>query len=231
MSKIVWDATGEKFGETGVQWGVLFPFKNGAYTAGVAWNGLTSVNESPTGAEATPFYADNKKYIEIASEEEFAGAIGCYMYPDEFKACIGEKELTDGIVIGQQAREICGLVYRTEIASDTDGINHGYKIHIVYNARFGVSEREHTTINESPELEEMSFDFTTTKVNVTGSKPTAHLVIDSTKIPTGSAANFQTLLDTLFGKDGTGEPATGAIVPTFLMPDAVVAILDPPAGG
>lgn len=224
MSKLVWDATGEKFGETGVQWGVLFPFENGAYTAGVAWNGLTSVNESPTGAEATPFYADNKKYIEIASEEEFAGAIGCYMYPDEFKPCIGEKELIAGVTASQQARAICGLAYRTEIASDADGISHGYKIHLVYGVRFGVAEREHTTINDSPELEELSFDFTTTKVPVTGSKPTAHLVVDSTKITAADATKFQTFLDTIFGKDGTGEPETGAMTPTLLLPDQVVAI-------
>ena len=242
MSKLVWDAIGERLAETGVKNGVLYPFLNGAYTTGVAWNGLTSVNEAPTGAEASPFYADNQKYLEIMSEEEFAGTIGCYTYPDEFKACIGEAELVAGITIAQQRHNIAGFCYRTEIVNDTDGMDHGYKIHLVYNALFGVSARDHTTINESPDLEELSFDFTATKVPVTGAKPTAHLIIDTTKIPTGSADKLQMLLDRLYGKDAVPEvpavvgsgtveepeipaiPAVPAIVPTLLLPDEVAAI-------
>lgn len=225
MSKLIWDATGERIAETGVKNGVLYPFKDGAYVTGVAWNGLTSVNEAPTGAEASPFYADNLKYLEILSEEEFAGTIGCYTYPDEFKSCIGEQELAAGITISQQRHSIFGFSYRTEIVNDTDGIDHGYKIHLVYNALAGVSSRDHTTNNESPELEELSFDFTATKIPVTGAKPTAHLVIDSTKIPTGSADKLQTLLDKLYGKDAVpGEPGTPAIEPTLLLPDEVAAI-------
>ena len=222
MSKIVWDAVSEKIAETGVKNGVLYPMTAGAYTAGVAWNGLTSVNEAPTGAEASPFYADNGKYLEIMSEEEFAGTIGCYTYPDEFKPCIGEVELHGGITVAQQRHIPAGLCYRTEIVNDTDGLEHGFKIHLVYNSLFGVSARDHTTVNETPELEEMSFDFTATKVPVTGAKPTAHLIIDSTKIAEGDAVKLQTLLDTLYGKDAVGEDP--AIVPSLPSPDAVKAI-------
>ena len=238
MSKIVWDAVSEKIAETGVKNGVLYPMAAGTYTTGVPWNGLTSVNEAPTGAEASPFYADNGKYLEIMSEEEFAGTIGCYTYPDEFKPCIGEVELHGGITVAQQRHVAAGLCYRTEIVNDTDGLDHGFKIHLVYNSLFGVSARDHTTVNETPELEEMSFDFTATKVPVTGAKPTAHLIIDSTKIAQGDAAKLQTLLDTLYGKDAVPEvpgdpeaeppvpatPAVPAIIPTLLTPDQVAAI-------
>lgn len=224
MSKLIWDAIGERFAETGVKNGVLYPFVSSAYAPGVAWNGLTSVGEAPTGAEASPFYADNQKYLEIMSEEEFAGTIGCYTYPDEFKACIGEAELVTGIVVGQQRHSMCGFCYRTEIVNDTEGIDHGFKIHVVYGAMVGVSARDHTTLNDAPELEEMSFDFTATKVPVTGAKPTAHLVIDSTKIPAGSAAKLQTLMDKLYGKDATLDPVAPAIEPTLLTPDEIAAI-------
>ena len=226
MSKLKWDQIGEKLAETGVDQAVLYPYESGAYASGVAWNGLTSVNEAPTGGESNPFYADNRKYIEIMSEEEFAASIGCYTYPDEFKPCIGEKELVPGITVAQQSRSMFGFSYRTRIVNDTDGIDHGFKIHLVYNAFAGVTARDHTTMNESPELEELSFDVTTTKVDVTDGKPTSHLIIDSTKIPVGSAAKLQTLLDKLYGKDATTEPVAPAITPTLLMPDEVAAIFD-----
>ena len=216
--KIVWDQLGERLGETGVDQGVLFPFKGSAYETGVPWNGLTSVNEAPTGGEPNPFYADNQKYIEIMSEEEFAGTIGCYMYPDEFKAAIGENELATGVTVGQQAHTIFGLSYRTKIVNDTNGVDHGFKIHLVYNALAGVTARDHTTMNESPELEELSFDFTTTKVAVTGGKPTSHLIIDSTKIAVEDAAKLQTLLNTLYG--------TNITAPRLLMPDEVANIFE-----
>ena len=228
MSKLVWDDIGKKLAETGVKQGVLYPMVSGAYPTGVAWNGLTSLNEAPTGAEASPFYADNQKYLEIMSEEEFAGTVGCYTYPDEFKSCIGEKELYAGVTVGQQRHTAAGLCYRTEIVNDTDGLEYGYKIHLVYNSLFGVAARDHTTVNESPELEEMSFDFSATKVSVAGSKPTAHLVIDSTKVPVGDAAKLQTLLDILYGKDATTEPVAAAIVPSLPLPDAVAAIFSAP---
>lgn len=222
MSKLVWDQLGERIAETGVDQGVLYPFADGAYGDGVAWNGLTSLNEAPTGAEASPFYADNQKYIEIMSEEEFAGSIGCYTYPDEFKACIGEVELAPGVSVGQQTHKLFGLSYRTKIVNDTDGVDYGFKIHLVYNALAGVSSRDHTTMNDSPEIEEISFDFTTTKVPVANSKPVSHLVIDSTKVPEASVTKLQTLLDTLYGKDAKGEdPATK---PKLLLPDEVAAI-------
>lgn len=222
--KIVWDAIGEKIAESGIKNGVLYPYVASAYAAGVPWNGMTSLNEAPTGAEANPFYADNQKYLEIMSDEEFAGSIGCYTYPDEFKPCIGEVELSGGVTVGQQRHTMFGLCYRTEVVNDTNGLDHGYKLHLVYNAFAGVSPRDHSTLNESPELEEMSFDFTANKVPVTGAKPTAHLVIDTTKLPAGSEAKLATLLEKLYGKDAVVEPAAPAVEPKFLMPDEVAAI-------
>lgn len=200
MSKLVWDATGERFAEAGIKNGVLFPMvSGGAYDVGVAWNGLTSVGEAPTGAEASPFYADNQKYLEIMSAEEFAGTIGCYTYPDAFKSCIGEGSLVSGLSIGQQTHTKFGFVYRTEVVNDTEGMDFGYKLHLVYNALAGISSRDHTTINDSPSFEELSFDFTATKINVTGAKPTAHLVIDSSKVDSTLLTTFE---DILFGSAG-----------------------------
>lgn len=222
MSKLIWDEIGKKLGETGVSNAILFPMPAGVYSTGVPWNGFTSLNEAPTGAAATPFYADNLKYMEIMSSEEFAGSIGCFMYPDEFKPCIGEKELHAGVTVGQQGHQPFGLCYRTEVVSDTEGIDAGFKLHLVYNTRAGVSTRDHKTVNETPELEELSFDFTSTKVPVTGEKPTAHLVIDSTKIAEADAPKFQTLLDTLYGTDTVGE-VTGK-TPKLPLPDEVKAI-------
>ena len=216
MSKIVWDQIGERFGETGVDQGVLFPFKNNAYEKGVPWNGLTSVNEAPTGGEPNPFYADNQKYIEIMSEEEFAGTIGCYMYPDEFKAAIGEIELAPGVTVVQQTHEMFGFSYRTKIVNDTNGADYGFKIHLVYNALAGVTAMDHTTMNESPELEELSFDFTTTKVAVSGGKPTVHLVIDSTKFIAENKAKLDEFLEKLYGIEEEE--------PTLLLPAEVAAI-------
>lgn len=215
-TKLVWDEIGERTGETGVDQGVLYPFTSGEYATGVAWSGLTSVSENPTGAEASPFYADNKKYIELYSDEEFAGSIGCFTYPDEFKPCIGELESAPGVVITQQKRGMAGFSYRTKVVNDTDGLEYGYKYHLVYGARFGVASREHTTMNESPELEELGFDFTTTKVNVTNAKPTAHVVIDTTKLPEGSETKLATFLAAIYG-DATTDPE----LPT---PDEVVAM-------
>ena len=194
--KLVWDDSGKKIAETGVKKGVLYPMVAGLYTAGKAWNGLTSLNEAPTGAEASPFYADNQKYLAIMSDEEFAGTVGCYTYPDEFKPCIGEVDLSTGVSVGQQNHTKAGLCYRTELVNDTSGMEYGYKLHLVYDCLFGVSTRDHSTVNESPELEEMTFDFTATKVPVTGAKPTAHLVINSTKVDSTKLAILE---DILFG--------------------------------
>ena len=243
MSKLKWDQLGERLAETGVDQGVLYPFETTTFGDGEAWNGLTSVNEAPTGGEPSPFYADNQKYLELMSEEEFAGSIGCYTYPDKFQACVGETEIAPGMIVGQQTHKPFAFSYRTKIINDTNGADHGFKIHLVYNALAGVSARDHTTMNESPELEEISFDFTTTKVPVTDGKPTSHLVIDSTRFTTQTLPKLQTILDTLYGKDaipavpaivGSGTelepefpavPAVPAVPAKILMPDEVAAIL------
>lgn len=205
MSKLVWDQTGERLYETGVKNGVLYVQEAGAYTKGVAWNGLTAVTESPSGAEANPFYADGIKYLNIMSAEEFGGTIEAYMYPDEFKACNGEGELIQGVTIGQQARKAFGLCYRTTLGNDTDGNEHGYKIHLVYGAQASVSEKAYSSINESPEPITFSWEFTTTPVEVTVSspgevhKPTSILTIDSTKVSDPSL--MKALEDILYGTE------------------------------
>lgn len=230
--KLKWDQIGERLAETGVDQGVLYPFEGIEFGEGVAWNGLTSVNEAPTGGEPTPFYADNQKYLELLSEEEFAASIGCYTYPDDFKPCIGETEMVTGVTIGQQAHKMFGFSYRTKIVNDVNGLDHGFKIHLVYNALAGVSTRDHTTINESPELEEISYDITTTKVPVTGGKATSHLVIDSTKFTTETLPKLEALLAVLYGTDAIeADPAvpedegTPAIPARLPLPDEVIALI------
>ena len=181
MAKIEWDKTGERFYETGVKNGVLYVQVDGAYPKGVAWNGLTAVTESPSGAEATPLYADDIKYLNLLSAEEFGATIEAYTYPDEFAECDGSASLATGVMIGQQARKTFGLCYRTTIGNDTDGNDHGYKLHIIYGALAAPSEKAYATINDSPEAITFSWEVTTTPVNVTGAKPTASITIDSTK--------------------------------------------------
>lgn len=203
MAMIEWDKTGERFYETGVSKGVLYVMNNGTYGAGVAWNGLTAVTESPSGAEATPLYADDIKYLNLMSNEEFGGTIEAYTYPDEFKACNGEAELAAGITIGQQSRSTFGFCYRTTIGNDTEGNDHGYKLHIVYGALAAVSEKAYATISDSPEAITFSWEFTTTPVNVTGSKPTSCVTIDSTKV---DAEKLKTLEAKLYGSESE-EPA------------------------
>lgn len=201
MPRLEWDKTGEKLYETGVDMGVLYPKdSSGTYPKGVAWNGLTAVNESPSGAESTALYADNAKYLELISTEEFGGTIEAYMYPDEFAKCDGSAELGEGIVATQQERQHFGFCYRTLIGSDTEGTKHGYKIHLVYDAVAKPSSKDNATVNESPEAVTMSWEFSTTpvKVNKEGIKPTAHLIINSTKL---SEAKLKKLEDTLYGDD------------------------------
>lgn len=181
MAKIVWDQTGERLYETGVKNGVLYVQEGGAYPKGVAWNGLTAVTESPSGAEATPLYADDRKYLNLLSAEEFGATIEAYTYPDEFAECDGSASLATGVMIGQQARKTFGLCYRTTIGNDTDGNDHGYKLHIIYGALAAPSEKAYATINDSPEAITFSWEITTTPVEVTGLKPTASITIDSTK--------------------------------------------------
>ena len=217
MAKIEWDKTGERFYETGVKNGVLYVQEGGLYQKGVAWNGLTAVTESPSGAEATPLYADDIKYLNLLSTEEFGATIEAYTYPDEFAACDGSAALADGVMIGQQARKTFGLCYRTTIGNDTEGNDHGYKLHIIYGALAAPSEKAYATINDSPEAITFSWEVTTTPVNVTGAKPTASITIDSTKAdPTKLAA----LEDILYGKDG--EPGNEPRLP---LPDEIKTLM------
>lgn len=190
MSILKWDQVGEKFYETGVKKGVLYPMNTmGQYPKGVAWNGLTAVTESPSGAEATAIYADDAKYLSLMSAEEFGATIEAYTYPVEFEACDGSAEIATGVTIGQQARNAFGMSYVTTVGNDTENNNHGYKLHIIYGALASPSEKGYSTINDSPEAITFSWTVTTTPVAVEGLKPTASLVIDSRKAdPTKLAA-------------------------------------------
>ena len=198
MSKLVWDQIGERFYETGVKNGVLYLQEGTAYTNGVAWNGLTAVTESPSGAEASPLYADDIKYLNLVSAEEFGGTIEAYTYPDEFKLCNGEAELVPGISLGQQARKTFGFCYRTTYGNDTANNEYGYKLHLIYGALAAPSEKAYATINDSPEAITFSWEFSTTPVPVTGHKPTAAITIDSTKVDEGK---LKALEDMLYGTE------------------------------
>lgn len=190
MAKLVWDQTGERLYETGVKNGVLYKqASGGTYPKGVAWNGLSAITQSPSGAEATPIYADDGKYLNLYSAEDFAATIEAYTYPPEFAECDGSAELAKGVSIGQQARKPFGLVYKTVLGNDTQANKYGYKIHIIYGAMAAPSERAYATINDSPEAITMSWELSTTPVSVAGFEPTAYLEIDSTKSdPTKLAA-------------------------------------------
>lgn len=214
--KLSWDNSGERLYETGVKNGVLYVQNAGKYPKGVAWNGLTAVTESPSGAEATPLYADDIKYLELTSEEEFGGTIEAYTYPDEFAECDGSAELVKGVKISQQKRKAFGLAYRTTIGNDEDGNDHGYKLHLVYGCKAAPSEKAYATINDSPEAITFSWEFTTTPVAVAGHKPTAHIEIDSTKAdPTCLAA----LEAKLFGTESDD--------PQLPLPDEVKTLMTP----
>lgn len=217
MAKLVWDKTGDRLYETGVKNGVLYIPTAGVYSKGVAWNGLTAVTESPSGAEATALYADDTKYLSLMSTEEFGATIEAYTYPDEFAACDGSAELADGVMIGQQKRSTFGLCYKTTIGNDTDGNDHGYKLHIIYGALAAPSEKAYATINDSPEAITFSWEITTTPVNVTGAKPTASLVIDSTKADPSKLAALE---DVLYGKDGDS-----ATEPRLPLPDEIKSLM------
>lgn len=183
MAKLVWDESGKRLYETGVKMGVLYVQDvNGAYPKGVAWNGLTAVNESPSGAEATPLYADDIKYLNLRSAEEFGATIEAYTYPDEFEACDGSAEIAVGVKIGQQARKSFGLCYRTIVGNDVEGNDFGYKLHLIYGATAAPSEKAYATVNDSPEAVTFSWEVTCTPVEVPGFKPSASIVIDSTKV-------------------------------------------------
>lgn len=201
MSRIVWDQTGERLYETGVKNGVLYVQEaGGVYPKGVAWNGLTAVTESPSGAEATALYADDIKYLNLVSAEEFGATIEAYTYPDEFAQCDGSAEIAPGVMIGQQARKSFGLSYKTTVGNDVDNNGYGYKLHIIYGAVAAPSEKGYATINDSPEAITFSWEVKTTPVNIDGFKPTATIVIDSTK---ADAAKLAALEAILYGSDET----------------------------
>ena len=222
MSKLKWDQTGERFYETGVRNGVLYPLgTGGTYPKGVAWNGLTAVTESPSGAEATPLYADDIKYLNLMSTEEFGATIEAYTYPDEFAECDGSVALTAGVQIGQQARKTFGLCYRTALGNDVDGNDYGYKLHIIYGALAAPSEKAYATINDSPEAITFSWEVTTTPVNVTGFKPTASITIDSTKVNKDKLASLEEIL---YGKDAPSNGGEGTD-PRLPLPDEIAELM------
>lgn len=196
--RLVWDQTGDRLYETGVDRGVVYPQVSGAYPKGAAWNGLSKVSESPSGADATAVYANNKKYLNLIAAEQYAATISAYTYPDEFKPCCGEKEIGKGVTAGQQKRQAFGFCYRTLIGNDTDGTSFGYKIHIVYGATAAPSSMDHSSVNETPEAVEMSWEISTVPVDVDGMEPTATLTIDSTKC---NAAALKKLEDIIYGSE------------------------------
>ena len=199
FAPLVWDETGKKLFETGVSNVALYPQDTtGVYGTGVAWNGVTNISESPSGAEATTLWANNGKYLNLYSVEEYASSIEAYTYPDEFAECDGSAEIAKGVSIGQQTRKSFGLAYKTLIGSDTDGNDHGYKLHLVYGCKAAPSERSHATVNDSPEALSFSWEISTTPVSVKDHKPTASVEIDSTKVDPAKLAAFEKIL---FGSD------------------------------
>ena len=218
MSKIVWDKTGERYYETGVKNGVLYIPTGGVYSKGVAWNGLTAVTESPSGAEPTPLYADDIKYLNLMSNEEFGATIEAYTYPDEFAECDGSASIATGVMIGQQNRKTFGLSYRTALGNDTVGNDYGYKLHLIYGALAAPSEKGYATINDSPEAITFSWEVTTTPVSVTGFKPTASITIDSTKADPAKLAALEKIL---YGSDDA--PATEPRLP---LPDEIATLME-----
>ena len=224
MTKIAWDKTGDRLYETGVDQGVLYPRNSsGLYPLGVPWNGLSSVTESPSGAEANPIYADNIKYLNLRSAEEFGATVEAYTYPDEFAQCDGSAALAPGVSIGQQNRKAFGLSYRTILGNDIDDNDHGYKLHIIYGAQASPSEKGYSSVNDSPEAVTMSWELTTTPVKITGFKPTASVVIDSTKV---SAAALAALENILYGSANADPrlPLPDEIATIFAYAPSVIAM-------
>lgn len=225
MSRLTWDDTGKRLYETGTKMGVLYPQSDdGTYPKGVAWNGLTSVNESPSGAEASPLYANDAKYLELYSNEEFGFTIGAYTYPEEFAACDGSAELAteSGVYVGQQPRKAFGLTYRTVVGNDVKGSDYGYKLHLVYGAKASPSEKGYSSINDSPEAVEFSWECTTTPINIVGFKPAAHIEIDSTKI---KPEKLKKIEDALYGANAVGDSGAGT-EPKLLLPNEIITILN-----
>lgn len=218
MSRITWDDTGKRLYETGVKMGVLYPIQEGGlYSKGVAWNGLITVTESPSGAEATALYADDIKYLNLLSNEEFGATIEAYTYPDEFAECDGSASLATGVMIGQQKRKTFGLCYRTALGNDVEGNDYGYKLHLVYGCLAAPSEKGFSSINDSPEAITFSWEVSTTPVSVTGFKPTSQITIDSTKV---NPEKLSALEDILYGK--AGDESNGPRLP---LPNEVATLM------
>ena len=216
MSKLIWDNVGEKVYETGLDRGVLYPLntKTNAYDTGVAWNGLSKVSEKPSGAESSDVYADNIKYLNLISAEKFAATIEAYTYPDEFAVCDGTAEPAPGIVIGQQTRKTFGMSYRTLVGNDVAGQDYGYKIHCIYGGVASPSEKGYSSVNESPEAISFSWELNTTPVPVEGFKPTASLIVESTKVSKEALAAIEAIL---YGSEGTE--------PRLPLPDEIIALI------
>lgn len=214
MAKLNWDATGERLYETGVDRGVLYPMAEVGYGQGVAWNGLISVQENPTGAEANAKHADNIKYLNLFSAEEYGSTIQAYTYPPEFAACDGTAEPVEGVSLGQQTRKLFGFCYRTLIGNDVNGQEHGYKLHLVYGAQASPSDREYQTVNDSPDAITFSWEVTTTPVNVAGYKPVSSLTIDSTRV---DATKLAALEKKLYGDENSE--------PTLPLPNEVITMM------
>lgn len=215
MPRIIWDKTGERKYETGVDRGVLYPQVEGEYPLGVAWNGLTSVNEGAEGGEPTPLYADNIKYLNLMSVEEFTATIEAYTYPDEFEKCDGSAEIAPGVNIGQQDRSVFGFSYRTMLGNDLEGTDHGYKIHLVYGALASPSEKGYETINDTPDAITFSWEVTTTPVAIAGFKPSASLTIDTTRV---DASKIEAIEAILYGSETDS--------PRLPMPDEILSIIE-----
>ena len=224
MAKVKWDQTGKRLYETGVDRGVIYPqASNGSYPKGAGWNGLTAVTESPSGAEPTPLWANNHKYLTLMSAEEFGATIEAYTYPDEFAECDGSAELAKGVRIGQQKRKVFGFAYRTKIGNDVDGESYGYKLHLVYGALAAPSEKNRQTINEDPEATTMSWEISTTPVDVDGFEPTSHVEIDSTTADPEKLAALETIL---YGKDPTTLEGSDGVDPRLPLPDEVATLME-----
>lgn len=222
MSKLIWDETGKRFYETGVRNGVLYPqdVLTGLYPLGVAWNGLTAVTESPSGAEASPIYADDTKYLNLISTEEFGATVEAYTYPKEFEVCDGSAELAVGVSVNQQIRKGFGLCYRTALGNDIEGVEFGYKLHLIYGAMAAPSEKGYASINDAPEAITFSWTITTTGVVVPGFRPTASLTIDSTTADPIKLAALETIL---YGAnaDAVAVPPVVAVVSRLPLPDEI----------
>ena len=222
MSKLTWDNAGERLYETGVKQAALYVQVDGTYPKGVAWNGITAVTESPSGAEATPLYADDIKYLNLISAEEFGATIEAYMYPDEFAECDGSASIATGVTIGQQKRKTFGLAYKTTLGNDVESNDYGYKLHLIYGALAAPSEKAYATINDSPEAITFSWEVTTTPVNVTGHKPTALITIDSTKVDKKKLAALEEIL---YGKNPTSLETHDGVEPRLPLPDEIAELM------